>query len=115
MDKTAKEKEREWEIEDAVRTLTKAEEIKKDKKLMAEASSKMIEQVSSIEEVMEVMPEPKGKSNPYKIKGKAIYHLKGGRWIKKQQCSSVENAKAALRLLMGVEHGWKPTGAPAKK
>ena len=51
---------------------------------------------------------------PYKVKGSAVYHKKGNRWVKKQQTSSPENAMKAMHLLMGVEHGWKPTGAPAR-
>lgn len=47
---------------------------------------------------------------PYKIIGNAIYHQKGGKWSIKQRCASPEKAKSALRLLQGVEHGWKPTG-----
>lgn len=45
---------------------------------------------------------------PYKVKGSAVYHKKGGRWVKKQQCSSHEKALAAMRLLYGVEGGMKP-------
>jgi hypothetical protein len=51
---------------------------------------------------------------PYKRVGKTVMHKKDG-WSKKQTATSVENAEAAMRLLQGVEHGWKPTGAPAKK
>lgn len=47
---------------------------------------------------------------PYKRVGKTIYHKKGGKWSVKQTASSVENAKSAMRLLQGVEHGWTPTG-----
>lgn len=36
---------------------------------------------------------------PYKRVGKVIYHKVNGKWSVKQRCSSVENAKAALRLL----------------
>lgn len=50
---------------------------------------------------------------PYKRVGKTIMHKKDG-WSKKQTATSVENAKAAMNLLHGVEHGWKPTGEPAK-
>jgi len=42
---------------------------------------------------------------PYKIIGKTIYTKSGGTWHKKQTCSSVANAKKALRLLQGIEHG----------
>ena len=45
---------------------------------------------------------------PYKRKGKTIYTKSSGEWKKKQTCSSVENAKKALRLLYGVKHGMKP-------
>ncbi len=48
---------------------------------------------------------------PYKVRGSAVYHLKNGRWLTKQKCSSPENAKKAMALLQGVEHGWHPTGA----
>ena len=48
--------------------------------------------------------------SPYKVKGAAVYHMKGGRWVKKQQAKSHENAIKAMHLLQGVEHGWKPTG-----
>jgi len=42
---------------------------------------------------------------PYKIKGKKIYHLKGGKWSVKQTCSSHANAVKALGLLQGLESG----------
>ena len=42
---------------------------------------------------------------PYKRIGKVIYHLKGGKRSVKQKCESVANAKGALRLLNGLEHG----------
>jgi hypothetical protein len=41
---------------------------------------------------------------PYKVKGGAVYHLKNGKWSKKQQCGSPEKAHAAMRLLEAVEH-----------
>jgi hypothetical protein len=41
---------------------------------------------------------------PYKVIGKAVYHLKNGKWKKKQQCGSPEKAQAAMRLLEAVEH-----------
>ncbi len=46
---------------------------------------------------------------PYKLEGNTIMHKKGGKWSKKQTATSKANAKSALRLLYGVEHGWKPT------
>jgi len=45
---------------------------------------------------------------PYKIVGRTIYHKKGGKWSIKQKAKSVANAKAAMRLLHGIEHGMKP-------
>jgi len=45
---------------------------------------------------------------PYKISGKNILHKKGKSWTIKQRCSSVENAKKAMRLLYGIEGGMKP-------
>lgn len=45
---------------------------------------------------------------PYKVKGSAVYHKKGDRWVKKQQCGSPDAAQKAMNLLQGVEHGWKP-------
>lgn len=42
---------------------------------------------------------------PYQVRGKAVYHLKNGRWVVKQRCDSHENALAAMRLLEGLEHG----------
>lgn len=49
---------------------------------------------------------------PYMVKGSAVYHKKGGRWVKKQQCGSPAKAQAAMRLLEAVEHNpdFKPRG-----
>lgn len=47
---------------------------------------------------------------PYKRVGSVVYHKKGGKWSVKQKCKSPAAAKAAIRLLQGVKHGWKPTG-----
>ena len=33
----------------------------------------------------------------------------------KSKHTTKEKAEAQRRLLQGVEHGWKPTGKPAKK
>jgi len=55
------------------------------------------------------------EKNPYKRIGKVIYHKKGGKWRKKQEAESVENAKKAMRLLHGIERGWKPTGKKSRK
>lgn len=52
---------------------------------------------------------------PYKLKGNVIYTKSSGSWKKKQKASSKENAESAMRLLHGVEHGWKPTGKRKKK
>ena len=46
---------------------------------------------------------------PYKISGTKVLHKKGGHWSTKQVASSVKKAKATIRLLEGIEHGWKPT------
>jgi hypothetical protein len=40
---------------------------------------------------------------PYKRKGKIIWHKKNGKWSIKQRCTSIDNAKAALRLLESME------------
>ena len=45
---------------------------------------------------------------PYKVSGSNVLHLKGGKWKIKQHCKNSANAKAALRLLQGIEHGMKP-------
>ena len=50
---------------------------------------------------------------PYKRKGRTILHKTDG-WSKKQTAGSVPKAKRALNLLRGIEHGWEPTGQPAR-
>ena len=45
---------------------------------------------------------------PYKIVGKTVYSKSSGKWKKKQTCTSVANAKAAMRLLYGIEGGMVP-------
>lgn len=47
---------------------------------------------------------------PYRRDGNKVMHYKDGKWKVKQTCGSVEAAEAAIRLLRGREHGWKPTG-----
>lgn len=42
---------------------------------------------------------------PYKIVGSKVMHRKGGEWSVKQTCDSNAKAKAAVRLLQGLEHG----------
>jgi len=42
---------------------------------------------------------------PYRREGKVIYTKSSGAWKVKQRCTSVANAKRALRLLQGIEHG----------
>jgi len=44
---------------------------------------------------------------PNKRVGRKVLHKVGGRWKVKQVCSSIENAKKAMRLLQGVAHGMK--------
>ena len=46
------------------------------------------------------------RSGKVKVTGPSGVHSKG---------TSMKKAKAQLRLLHGVEAGWTPTGAPAKK
>ena len=48
---------------------------------------------------------------PYKRDGNIVYHKKNGRWLIKEKCKSVENAKRAIRFLNGIEHGMKPNRA----
>lgn len=52
---------------------------------------------------------------PYKVEGNKVLHFKGGKWSVKQTTGSPAKAQAAVRLLRGVEHGWKPTGKRKKK
>jgi len=46
------------------------------------------------------------KSGKVKVTGPSGVHAKS---------TSMKKAKAQIRLMEGVEHGWKPTGKPAKK
>ena len=52
---------------------------------------------------------------PYKVVGNAVYHKKGNKWSVKQRCRSNAAAKAAVRLLHGVDKGWRPTGKKRAK
>ncbi len=52
---------------------------------------------------------------PYEIRGNNIYHYKNGKWSVKQRSTSKANAKKAMRLLQGVEHGWVPKSRTKKK
>lgn len=45
---------------------------------------------------------------PYKVVGNKVMHQKGGKWSVKQTCTSPANAKSAMRLLQGIEHGMVP-------
>lgn len=45
---------------------------------------------------------------PYRVSGSTVYHKKGNKWSVKQKCKSPAAAKAAVRLLYGIEHGLKP-------
>lgn len=47
---------------------------------------------------------------PYKRIGRKVFKKEQGRWKLKQTAKNVENAKSTLRLLRGIEHGFKPTG-----
>ena len=42
---------------------------------------------------------------PYKRVGNKIFTKRTGNWNLKQTCSSAENAKKAMGLLQGIEHG----------
>lgn len=44
---------------------------------------------------------------PYKVVGKNVMHLKGGKWSVKQRCSSHENAVDAVKLLHMKGYGRK--------
>ena len=46
--------------------------------------------------------------SPYKVQGNKVMHKKGNTWSVKQTCGSSAKAKAAMRLLYGIEHGMKP-------
>jgi len=52
MPETEKERQRKWEIANAVDTLIKAVEIRKDKKLMPEVEKEMKKKQSDISEVL---------------------------------------------------------------
>lgn len=52
---------------------------------------------------------------PYKVIDSNVYHQKNGKWTIKQHCSSPANAKAAMRLLEGLEHGTIVKRYPSKK
>ncbi|MBA7563957.1 hypothetical protein ES708_05619 [subsurface metagenome] len=52
MPETEKERQRKWEIANAVDTLIKAVEIRKDKKLMSEAEREMKKKQSNISEAL---------------------------------------------------------------
>lgn len=47
---------------------------------------------------------------PYKRIGKTIFVRRGEKWVKKLTAKTQEKAKKALKLLYGIEGGWKPTG-----
>jgi len=42
---------------------------------------------------------------PHRREGNKILSKSGGSWHLKQTCRSAENAKSAIRLLEGLEHG----------
>ena len=51
---------------------------------------------------------------PYVRKGKTVYKKVDG-LRKKGTSKTTAKAKAHMRVLQGVEHGWKPTGKKKKK
>ena len=46
---------------------------------------------------------------PYKVSGNKVMHKKGSTWSVKQTCGSHAAAEKAIKLLQGIEHGWKPS------
>lgn len=58
------------------------------------------------------MPVKTRKIGTGKNKGMVRVSTPGG---VKAKAATPENAAAQARLLRGIEHGWKPTGKPAKK
>mgnify|MGYP001601662856 CR=1 FL=1 len=46
---------------------------------------------------------------PYRRAGKTVYVKKDG-WKSKGTSKTISEAKAHLRVLQGLKHGWKPTG-----
>jgi hypothetical protein len=52
---------------------------------------------------------------PYKVEGSDVLHFKNGKWSVKQHCDSPAAADSAMRLLEGIEHGWKPSVSQALK
>ena len=51
--------------------------------------------------------------SPYKRVGKTVYKKADG-LESKGTSKTIEKAKAHLRVLQGVERGWKPTGKKKK-
>ena len=51
---------------------------------------------------------------PWVRKGTTIYKKTSSGLKKKQKASSVGNAKKAMRFLLAIEHGWRPS-KPEKK
>lgn len=52
---------------------------------------------------------------PYKMSGRTVMVKRGGKWRKKAKARSTSSGKRMIRLLRGVEHGWKPTKRRRKK
>jgi len=52
---------------------------------------------------------------PYKVVGNKVMHFKNGKWSVKQTCKSPANAKKAMNLLRGVEHGMVPRKKKKRK
>lgn len=46
---------------------------------------------------------------PYRRIGNIIWYKKLGYWHIKQKCKDIDAAKSAMHLLLGIEHGWRPT------
>ena len=46
---------------------------------------------------------------PYIIRGNIVLKKSGGKWKKKAKAKSPASAKRMVRLLHGVDRGWKPS------
>ena len=55
---------------------------------------------------------------PYRIEKEGdawvVKHKKSGKWLIKARHTSRAKAVAQMRLLYGIEAGWKPTGRKSK-
>ena len=52
---------------------------------------------------------------PYTIKGTTVYKKSGKKLKKKAKAKSKASARKMVKLLRGVEHGWKPKKRSRKR